>query len=291
VPDLRSSAANRALATELRRLRELARMSGDEVASALRWSASKVSRIETNRIGIKPADLNRLLDLYLVDDARRAQLVALAGEPELSGWWSGYGDSIATEYMAYISLEASAAKLRFWSPELIHGLLQTEEYAQAVMDIAFGSPPLLPWRTIQDRIEVRMRRQSLLTSGTSEHFTFILDEGTLLRRHGSSQVMRDQLSRLDEVSRLPDVTLRVLAFDGAHPLVMQGSFAVLEFAPIHGIDIRDVVYVEELAHSDFIDDEPGPHEYRLAFERLADVALDPDESRALIARTRSERWS
>ncbi len=291
MPDPRSSVANRALAAELRRLRELSGMSGDEVASRLHWSASKVSRVETNRSGIKRQDLDRLLDLYDLDEARREQLRDLAAEPEPRGWWNAYSESIDPEYSAYISLEAHASQLLCWSPELIHGLLQTQDYAREIMGIAYGSPPTIPPRKVQDRITVRMRRQELLTQEGPKHFTFILDEGTLLRRHGSPKVMRAQLARLVQVSQLPRVTVRVLAFDGAHPLIMQGSFAVLEFASVHDIPISDVVYVEELTRSDFVDDEADPHEYRLAFERLADVALDADESRQLIARTAVEQWS
>src|SRR5215475_7251600 len=123
VPDLRSSPVHRALAAELRRLREHAGKSGDEVASALRWSASKVSRIETNKTGVKLRDLNQLLNLYGVEEDRRRQLAALASEPEPRGWWTAYADSIGADYAAYISLEDSAASMSCWSPELIHGLL------------------------------------------------------------------------------------------------------------------------------------------------------------------------
>lgn len=292
MPDLRSSSpAKRALATELRRVREISGMSGDEVAGRLRWSPSKISRIETNRTGVKGQDLERLLDLYGADEEQRAQLTALARESEPRGWWTAYGDSIDPDYAAYISLEEHAARVRCWSPELIHGLLQTQDYASALMEIAFGSPPSISPRVIQDRIQVRIRRQGLLTSAAPKHLIFILDEGTLLRRHGSAKVMRDQLAHIERVSQLPNVTVRVLAFAGAHPLVLQGSFAVLEFAPVHNTPIGDVVYVEELTRDHFIDEEAGAHEYRFAFERLADVALDPEESRQLIARTRVERWS
>jgi len=290
VPDLRSSAANRALATELRRLRELAGMSGDEVASTLRWSASKVSRIETNRIGIKPADLNRLLDLYVVDDTRRAQLVALAAEPEPRGWWSGYGDSITTEYATYISLEASATALRCWSPELIHGLLQTEDYATAIMEIDSPAVAHAPPSTIRRRVEVRMRRQALLKGPEPKHFSFMLDEAALMHRYGERELMRRQLLHINEISQLPNVSIRILAFTGLHPVVSPGAFALLEFAPMHGIAIGDVVYTEQLTRNDFIEDEDAAFEYRLAFDRIGREALDEEASRQLIATIAAERW-
>ena len=292
MPDPRSSVANRALAAELRRLRELSGMSGDEVALRLRWSASKVSRVETNRSGVKRPDLDRLLDLYDVDEVRRDQLIALASEPEPRGWWSAYPTaSVDAEYAAYISLEASATHIRWWSPELINGLLQTEEYAGEIMSLAFGSPPEVPPRVIQDRIDVRIRRQELLTKPGDRHFIFILDEATLLRKHGSPSVMRHQLERLVELSALPTVTLRVLAFAGKHPVVNPGGFAILEFAPLHETTISDVVYVERMQASELVEDEAEAHGYRLAFERLFAEALTPDESRELIIRTAAERWS
>jgi len=292
VPDLRISAAKRALAGELRRLRELANMSGDEVAGELEWSASKVSRIETNRIGIKPADLTRLLDLYGVDDARRSQLIALLSEPEPPGWWNAYADSIEPGYAAYISLEASATEFRCWSPELIHGLLQTEDYADAIMDIhAFPAVSHPPPITMRRRVEVRMRRQDLLASPDRKGFIFILDEATLLRRYGDRELMRRQLLHINDVSRLPNVTIRVLAFSGRHPVVGLGAFTLLQFATLHGIAITDVVYIEQLTRNDIIDDEEAAYEYRLAFDRISHEALDEEASRRLIAQIAEELWS
>ena len=137
-------AVRRALATELRRLREHASLSGDVVAERLGWSASKVSRIETHRTGIKRRDLDRLLDLYGADEATRHQLEALADEQDARGWWTPLATTFPAAYVTYIGLEDSAATLQSWSPELIHGLLQTEDYARATMQSAFGSPPRVP---------------------------------------------------------------------------------------------------------------------------------------------------
>lgn len=289
--DLRSSAANRALATALRRRREQKRMSGDEVASALGWSASKVSRIETNRIGIKPRDLTRLLDLYDADGTQRGQLIALSAEPERSGWWHGYADAIDAEYASYISLEASAAHLRCWSPGPIHGLLQTQDYADAIMEILLASYPLMPPTAIRRRVEVRMRRQELLTGPAGQRFTFVLDEAVLHHRYGSAEVMHNQLLRLNEVSLSPDVTIRVLAFAGRHPVVSPGAFALLEFAPVHGTAIGDVVYMEHLTGHSFVDDDTETHQYRQAFEQLNRESLDEEASRQLIAQIAAEEWA
>jgi transcriptional regulator with XRE-family HTH domain len=272
-------------------LREHADKSGDEVAGALHWSASKVSRIETNKTGVKLRDLNQLLNLYGVDEDRRRQLAALASEPEPRGWWTAYAESIAADYAAYISLEDSAASMSCWSPELIHGLLQTEAYVQAVMDIGFDHPPPISPGEVQRRVEVRLHRQDLLRGQSQKQMSFVLDESTLLHRFGTAAVMRAQLTHLLELSELPNVTIRVLAFSGAHPVVTPGGFAILEFVPVHGVALGDVVYTETLTHSVFIEEEGDTYEYRLAFGRLTAEALDSAASRALIAKVAEERWS
>lgn len=291
MPDPMSSPANRALAAELRRLRERAGLSGDDVARALQWSASKISRIETNKTGIKSPDLFRLLEVYGVDQARRKQLHALAAEPEARGWWTAYADSIDGEYSAFISLEASATRLLWWSPELVTGLLQTTPYAAEIMDLELRSPDTVTPRTIRDRIEIRMRRQALLTEPDGKEFVFLLDEATLLRRHGSADIMRQQLDRIEQASRLPHVTIQVLAFAGLHPVANPGAFAILEFAPLHETAVGDIVYTERLLTSELVEDDETVLEYRVAFTRLSEAALSPDDSRELIARTARERWS
>jgi transcriptional regulator with XRE-family HTH domain len=288
MPDPPSSAIRRALATELRRLREACSMSGDDVAARLNWSASKVSRIETNRIGIKPADLTQLLDLYAVDDARRSELRALAAVTEARGWWSAYTDTLPAEYVAYIALENSATTLRAWSPELVHGLLQTEAYAAAVLDAFFGTR-ILPG-DMRRRIEARLRRQALLTRADAAEFTFILDEAALRHRFGTSATMRAQLDHLEQQSRLPTTTIRVLPFAGPHPAGL-GGFAILSFAPVRGTRLNDVVYAEHLAGANLLDDETETDEHELAFRRLDAAALDADASRALILSVARDQWS
>jgi transcriptional regulator with XRE-family HTH domain len=269
-------------------LREERGMSGDDVAARLNWSASKVSRIETNRIGIKPPDLAQLLDLYAVDDTRRSQLRALAAVTETRGWWSAYADTLPAAYVAYIGLENSAASLRAWSPELVHGLLQTEDYAMAVLDAVFGTR-ILPGG-IRRRIEARLRRQALLTRTDAADLTFILDEAALRHRFGTAATMHDQLDQLERLSRLPAITIRVLPFAGPHP-AGPGGFAILTFAPVHGTRLNDVVFAEHLAGQTLLEDEADTDEHELAFRRLSDAALDADSSRALIARIARDHWS
>jgi len=288
VPELRSSAAKRALAGELRRLREHADISGDEAAGRLGWSPSKISRIETNRSGVKIPDLRKLLDLYRVSDERRLQLEALATEPEPRGWWNGYASYISPDYAAYISMEAHASQILCWSPSLIHGLLQTQEYARALMDVSSGADPSIPPVTLQQRIEVRLHRQKILTESPATRLAFVLDEATLLHRFGDSEVMRRQLLHLIDVAPLAGIDIRVLPFAGAHPVVLQGSFTLLRFPAVHGTEIDDVVYLETLTGSVLIEDPEETHQYSRAFEELREEALNEHATVDLIARTASE---
>lgn len=290
MPDLPSSVVRRALAAELRRLREHAGVSGDEVAARLGWSGSKVSRIETHRTGIKTADLELLLNLYDVDDEQRDQLQALADEQDARGWWSVYASTFPGGYIAYIGLEAAAHNIYCWSPELIHGLLQTEDYAAAATRVAFGDPAPVPPAEVQRRVDVRLRRQEMLRHPASRTFSFVLDEAALRHRFGTASIMRAQLLHLERMSRLPSVTLQVLAFSGSHP-TGPGGFALLEFASVHGVTPTDVVYIEHLISDSFVEDEAEAYEYRLAFGRLTQEALDEDASRRLIRKVAREVWT
>ena len=265
-------------------------MSGDDVAARLGWSGSKVSRIETHRTGVKPDDLEQLLDLYDVDETRRSELRALAAEQEGRGWWNAYTGTFEADFIAYIGLEAAAGSISCWSPELIHGLLQTEPYARAALEVVSGLPLPIPPGEMQRRIDARLRRQEMLAQPDGRTFTFVLDEAALRHRFGTSEIMRAELMHIAQLSRLPNVSIQVLAFAGSHP-IGPGGFALLEFAPIHGTSVNDVVYMEHLSRNGFVEEEAETFEYKLAFKRLVDEALDEEASRKLITKIAREMWS
>jgi transcriptional regulator with XRE-family HTH domain len=279
----------RRLAAEVRRLRERAGYTEDEVAESLHWSSSKISRIELHRQGLKPPDLAKLLDLYEVNQAHRDELMALAREPRRRGWWEAYSDALPEEYAAFIGLEAEAESEWSWSPELVYGLFQTEDYARAVIQAHMGST--ISRIDIERRVETRMVRQRVMTSDAPVALSVVLDESTLLRLFGNESIMRDQLKRLVEISQLPNVDLHVLPLAGTHP-IGTGAFVILKFAPAHGTRLHDVVYIEQLTRSAiYVEDEADTHEYSVAFDRLTTEALDPAKSRKLINKTVRERWS
>lgn len=286
------SVRRRRLAAELKRLREERNLTGDEVAEALHWSTSKISRIENSRTGVKPSDLSKLLGVYGVPADHREELLELAREPRRKGWWEAYSDVLPEWLAAYMVLESEAESISWWSPEIVTGLLQTENYARAVID-AQGSPTDSPGE-IARRIQARIKRQRILTGENPIGAVFVLDESVLLRRHGSDSVMREQLEHLIQMSRLPNVRIHVLPLAAAtHPVGIGGSFLLLQFPPVPGIGpTSDVVYVEQFAGSAlYVEDEAETYRYRLGFERLVAESLDAARSIALIEKIKREIWS
>lgn len=283
----------RQLAAELRRLRELANMTGDEVAEQVGWSGSKVSRIELNRTEVKARDLIKLLDLYGVGEPLRADLLALAMARRSRGWWGAYSDTIQSDYAEYIELEDEAAEAMCWSTMLVHGLLQTQEYAKAAMESHLEWLPVTPTARVLKLIEIRQMRQRRITDSDEPlNLSVVLDESVLLRRIAEDAVMREQLHRLVELSRLPNVTLQVLPLAGRHPIAT-GSFNLLVFPSVLGSGPASfVAYVELLTRNElYAGEEAETNEYRLAFTQLATRSLKPDATRQLIARVIEEVWS
>ena len=293
MPELASpSVRRRRLAAELRRLREERNLTGEDVAGSLRWSASKLSRIELARIGIKAADLAKLLDHYGVPAEHKEQLLRLVERGRSRGWWDAFKDSLPEQFATYIILESEAETISAWSPELVPGLLQTQDYAMAAIDEHMSTIATLPSSEIEGRVQTRMRRQRILTNDPATALVSVLDESVLLRHVRSARIMRGQLAHLIEMSELPNVILRVLPLGGAHPLGI-GGFVLLQFPAIPDIGpVSDIVYIEELSgNALYIDDDSETHQYQLGFGRLVAESLDPATSRDLIARTTRETWA
>lgn len=280
----------RRLASELRRLRMHAGLTADEVAEKLGWSASKVSRIETHRIQVKPADLSQLLDLYQVSDAHREQFATLAQWTRRKGWWQAYTDSLPEELTTFIALEDEAVAVMERAMDAIPGLLQTSDYARAVLQVVPAS--VVPPRQLERAVEVRIRRQERLVGDEPLRLAVVADEAVLLRRFGTPEVMRAQLEHLIQASRQPSVTLRVLPLAAAHPVGF-GHFQIMEFEAFGGDQpaISDVVSVEQLSGMQMLDDETVAYLHRLSFDQAAAASLEPEPSREMIARIIRDHWS
>jgi transcriptional regulator with XRE-family HTH domain len=280
---------NRRLAAELRRLREAADLTGDEVAEQLGWSASKVSRLENARQAPRFTDVKRLLELYDIQGAQRDQLLQLARDAVRKGWWEAFSDALPDQYASYIGLEIEAEAIWQWETQVVPGLLQTEAYALAVEQWSHSIEVIPPSR-VDARVETRLARQSILTRETPLRLSIILDEALLLRRYGDADIMREQLYRLEELAELPNLKLQVLQLDGPHPITT-GSFTLLQFPPASGIRFHDVAYIEHLNGCSYLEEETETYRHRLSFERLSAEALGPAESMERISRIARDVWT
>jgi transcriptional regulator with XRE-family HTH domain len=277
VADGSPTVRRRRLGLILRGLREKTGLTGEEVGAAIERSGSWVSRVETGRVGLRGRDLTDLLEVYQVDDrSLRDELLGLAREGKQRGWWSKYADTLSGPYATYIGFESEAAELLVYEAQVVHGLLQTEEYARAIF-MAATMPRNAP-DAIERKLKVRMNRQDLLTRATPLKLWAIFDESVLRRGIGGPEVLHSQLGRLLEVSMLPNVTIQVVSFDaGAHP-GMIGSFTLVRF-PIS--DDPDIVYIEGVTGDIFAEAEDALS-YQEVFDHLRAAALSPTASRQKI---------
>ncbi|MET7981370.1 MULTISPECIES: helix-turn-helix transcriptional regulator [unclassified Streptomyces] len=266
----------RRLGQELRRLRELKGMTAEEVAERLLVSQSKISRLENGRRSISQRDVRDLCGVYEVEDHRIVDsLMQMAKDSRQQGWWHSFGD---IPYSVYIGLETDAASLRVYDPQVVPGLLQTRQYAEAL--IAGALPETAP-ADIDKRVQVRMKRQERISAPDNPlRLWTVLDESALRRAVGNRSLMREQLEHLVEQSQLPHVTVQVIPFDmGAHP-GLNGQYAILEFP-----DAADssVVYIEGVTSDLYLEKANDVQKYSVMYEHLRAQALNVEQSRQFIA--------
>ncbi len=264
----------RRLGLELRRLRESAGITIDVVAGRLECSSSKISRIETGHTGATPRDVRDMLAVYGVDGLAADDLVQVAREARLKGWWHLYGTVLTS---AYVGLEAAASEIRAYEGQVVPGLLQIEHYARTM--IVKGRPDISA-AELDRRVHVRMERQSLLTQDDPLHLWVVLDEAIFHRLVGGPAVMRQQLDHLVMIAGLPNMTLQVLPFAiGAHA-GMDGSFAILGYEEPAD---PDLVFAENAAGGLFLEKDEELRRYHFIFDHLRASALPPDKSVAFVA--------
>src|SRR5258708_5113876 len=202
----------RRLAAELREIREGKGKSGDAVAAALKWSPSKISRYELARTGLKPREVERLLDYYEITGSRRALLLSLAEDAARQGWWGEFADVLSGDYQQFIGLEHEASAIDIWHVEVVTGLLQTEAYARRIISGYNQVEPIAPGM-IERLVKVRMQRQQVLTREPGLQLSVVLDESVLKRRIGDESVMYHHLHRLPPSPPPPNFTLPSLPLD------------------------------------------------------------------------------
>ncbi|TWP46159.1 helix-turn-helix domain-containing protein [Lentzea tibetensis] len=263
----------RRLVSELRRLREEASLTIEEVGERLECSASKISRIETGRVGVSPRDVRDMLTAYSADDETLEELVQLAREARRKAWWDEFGDIVPGRYVGY---EADAEAMRTYQGLMIPGLLQCEAYTRSLIS------EVLPSATkaeIDRRVALRTARQALLYEEDPLRLHVVIDEAALRRLVGGRSVMRSQMKRLLEVGSLVNVTLQIVPFSAGGHAGMDGPFVILAFP--EKLD-PDVVYIESTRSGVYLEQPTDVQRYAEMFERLVTTALSPEDSSVLI---------
>ncbi|MEU5989180.1 helix-turn-helix transcriptional regulator [Spirillospora sp. NPDC047418] len=272
-----ATVAVRGLGSELRALRINKQQSCRKVADQLGWQASKISRIETGKQGIKAEDLASLLVVYGVTGTERTRLLTMAERASKPGWWETSG-GLSKESRVLIQLEADASEITAFQALVVPGLLQIPEYTRAVMKSCD-----VPESEVEVRVVARMGRQAILNKDEPPNLYTIVDEMALHRVLGSPRTMARQLRRLIEAAEEPNVTLQVLPFAlGGHP-GLDGSFIVMDFA-----HAKPVVHLEHKISGLFLEEPAQVAFFRHQADRLMEVALSPAESVDLVARLARE---
>jgi len=271
------------LGTQLRRLREAKGITRDEAGHLIRGSESKISRMELGRVSFKERDVADLLTMYGVeeDDARRAvmDLVDRANEP---GWWHRFNDVLPGWFQAYVGLEECAERIRTYEVQFVPGLLQTKEYARAVITAgAVGSTP----EQIAHRVDLRLERQRVLEGGTGPMFWAVIDEAALRRPIGGSEVMRGQIQHLIELTAQSNITIQVMPFSFGGHAAEGGAFSILRF---NDPELPDIIYVEQLASALYLDKRDEVDRYGAVMERLCAVSTTPAETIDLLEKIMQE---
>jgi hypothetical protein len=258
---------------QLRRLRSEAGITREQAGEAIRASAWKIHRLENGQVGIKERDVVDLLRCYGVADPDEvAALVELAREANAPGWWQRYGDVLPQWFRAYVDLESAATLIRTYEGQLVPGLLQTADYVRAVIRGAYLND--VP-EQLEHRVALRLGRQALLERPDAPRLWAVVDEAALRRPVGGHEVMRAQLERLVEATKLPNVTLQVLPLAaGAHP-AMVGAFSVLRFADQ---ELPDVVYLEHQTDAVYLDKREDVDQYLHVMETLCVRSKPPDQT-------------
>ncbi len=267
------------LGGQLRRLRETREISTEDAGHAIRGSHSKISRMENGRVGFKHRDVADLLTLYgITDAAEREGLLDLVRQANAPGWWHRYNDVLPAWFEVYIGLEEAAVLIRTYEVQFVPGLLQTEEYARAV--IRLGHPDAPP-DEIERRVAVRTTRQANVHRMDGFTLWAVVDEAALRRSVGGREVMRAQLRRLVDLTEARAVTLQVIPFNTGGHAAGGGPFSILRFAES---DLPDLVYLEQLTSALYLDNPADVDRYLRVMNTLCAEADQPENTVSVLER-------
>ncbi|WP_155058165.1 helix-turn-helix domain-containing protein [Streptomyces blattellae] len=265
------------LGSQLRRLRETRGITREAAGYSIRASESKISRMELGRVSFKTRDVEDLLTLYgITDEAERTSLLSLAREANVAGWWHSYSDVLPSWFPTYVGLEGACSLIRAYEVQFVHGLVQTEAYAHAVVRRGMKGASEAD---VERRVALRLERQKYLVDESGPEFHIVLDEAALRRPYGDREVMRGQLQHLIEVSERPNVRLQIMPFSFGGHSGESGAFTILSFPES---DLSDVVYLEQLTSALYLDKQEDVAQYENALKELQQDSPGPDESRDLL---------
>jgi len=267
------------LGAQLRRLRESSGVTREGAGWEIRASESKISRMELGRVGFKERDVADLLTLYGVTaPEEREALLKLARDANSPGWWHRYGDVLPSWFQSYLGLEAAAALIRSYEVQFVPGLLQTREYARAVVLLGHGRAAPAE---IERRVALRMQRQRLLRRENPPLLWAVVDEAALRRPIGGREVMRGQVAALIEATKSPHIRLQVIPFAAGGHAAAGGAFTILRFGDQ---DLPDIVYIEQLTSALYLDKRDDLDYYAVAMERLCVEAEPPERTPEILGR-------
>lgn len=271
----------RRLAAELLLLRKMAALTREDVAEQTGINKATLYRIETAKARPQARTLTTLLQLYEVDDTKRDELTVLLREANQQGWLQTFEGELPDRYSTFIGFESEARQILTYEALLIPGLLQTEDYARAVIR---GMLPEITDEAVENRVAARMQRQKIL-EGDQLRLWVVVDEAALKRSVGDPAILKAQMEHLKKAARRPNTTFQILPFDaGPHPALL-GAFVILKFGDIGA---PDMVYIESEASDLFLDDEPSVERYNTTFEYLRATALSPAASVDFVNRVAQE---
>ena len=265
------------LGAQLRRLREGASVTRDDAGYHIRASGSKISRMELGRVSFKERDVTDLLEFYGIDDvAEKEKLVQLTREANATPWYQKFQDVVPDWFHVFVGLEEAAQLIRVYEVQFVPGLLQTEEYARAV--ILQGAPGLDP-DEVERRVALRMGRQKLLTRENPPRYWVVMDEAALRRPMGGRDVHVGQIERLIDLVGEPNITIQVMPFRYGGHAAEGGAFTIMRFPET---DLPDVVYMEYLTGAHYIDKPEEVERYAAVMERLSVAGTSPDRTREIL---------
>ena len=271
------------LGSQLRQLREAAGITPDRAGFEIRASRSKISRMETGRVGFKARDVEDLLTFYgVTDEQARSMLIDLAGQSKRLDWWTSFGDVLPGWFENYLGLESVCSTIRTFELQFVHGLFQTEDYARAVTQLSVEAAS--PEET-ERRVGLRVKRQDLLTRVSPPKIWSVMDEAVLRRPVGGAAVMRAQLGQLIEGARSPEVTLQVVPFARGGHAGASGSFTILRFDEQY---LPDVVYIEQLTGAVYLEQRSDVEHHLAVMDLLSTQALPPADSTRFIEQVAAE---